>query len=175
MSAIMPARIKETPMARVHVITKPTPHQVEIKAGRHSIAGDEPHGMGGGDAGPAPYDLILGGLGACTAITLRMYAARKGWPLEEVTVDLSHSLEEKRSQISRRLHLKGDLDAEQRARLADIAERTPVTLTLRDGANIETTLAPAEESPAHLSERLDEALEESFPASDPPAVSPGTD
>lgn len=162
-------------MARVHVITRPTPHQVEIKAGTHTLTGDEPADNGGGDTGPAPYDLLLGALGACTAITLRMYAARKGWPLDEVTVDLFHRHEEKRSTIRRRLHLKGDLDDEQRARLADIAERTPVTLTLKGGADISTTLAPRGETPAHLSDRLDEALEESFPASDPPAVSRGTD
>lgn len=162
-------------MARVHVIQKSAPYGVEIKAGKHTLTSDEPTAMGGGDTAPAPYDLLLASLGACTAITLRMYAERKGWPLESVTIDLFHRVEDKRSKIQRKLHLTGDLDDEQRARLADIAERTPVTLTLKGGADIETKLAPAGETPAHLSERLDEALEESFPASDPPAVSPGTD
>ncbi|MBI1179169.1 MAG: OsmC family peroxiredoxin [Alphaproteobacteria bacterium] len=159
-------------MARVHVIQQEHPYAVDIRAGRHRLTGDEPTAIGGGGTGPAPYDLILAGLGACTAATLRMYAERKGWPLTGLAVDLSHRMEGGRSRIHRRLHLQGDLDEGQRARLADIAERTPVTLTLKQGADIDTELASGEETRAHLSERLDEALEETFPASDPPAVSP---
>lgn len=162
-------------MARVQVTQKSAPFQVEVKAGKYSLTVDEPPSLGGGGTGPAPYDLLLGALGACTAITLRMYAERKGWALEGVTIGLVHSREDKRSKIERRLHLFGALDDEQRARLADIAERTPVTLTLKDGADIDTILAPAEETPAVLDDRLDEALDESFPASDPPAVSPRID
>jgi putative redox protein len=162
-------------MARVHVTQKSAPYQVEVKAGKFGLVADEPPALGGGGTGPAPYDLVLGGLGACTAITLRMYAERKGWALEGVSVVLAHRKEEKRSKIERRLHLFGALDDDQRARLADIAERTPVTLTLKEGADIATILAPAEEPPAVLNERLDEALDESFPASDPPAVSPRID
>lgn len=162
-------------MARVQVVTRPTPHQVEIRARTHRFASDEPASNGGGDTAPAPYDLILGGLGACTAMTLRMYAERKGWKLDQVIVDLAHRKEDKRSKIERRLHLYGELDEAQRARLADIAERTPVTLTLKEGADIDTILTPAEEPPAVLNDRLEEALRESFPASDPPAVSPRID
>jgi putative redox protein len=162
-------------MARVHVIQKGKPYAVDIRAGAHRLNGDEPPAMGGGGTGPAPYDLVLAGLGACTAITLRMYADRKGWPLGNVAVDLAHRREDGRSTIQRTLHLEGDLDADQRARLADIAERTPVTLTLKEGADIATSLASEEETREHLSARLDEALDESFPASDPPAVTPATD
>ena len=114
-----------------------------VLAGRHSLTADEPAALGGQDAGPAPYDLLLASLGACTAITLRMYAKRKGWPLSEVEVDLKHYKDADRSKIERVLHLTGDLDDEQRARLADIAERTPVTLTLKAGADIATRLAEA--------------------------------
>lgn len=112
-----------------------------VVSGRHSLLADEPAALGGQDAGPAPYDLLLASLGACTAITLRMYAARKGWPLAEATVDLKHYKDGDRSKITRVLHLTGDLDAGQRARLADIAERTPVTLTLKAGLDVATTLA----------------------------------
>ena len=142
-------------MARVLVTQQSAPFQVEVKAGKYSLTADEPPALGGGGTGPAPYDLLMGSLGACTAITLRMYAQRKGWSLDGVTIDLTHRREDKRSKIKRRLQLFGELDEEQRGRLADIAERTPVTLTLKDGADIDTVLAPAEEPPAVLDERLD--------------------
>lgn len=114
-----------------------------VVTGRHSLVVDEPPALGGQDAGPAPYDVLLASLGACTAITLRMYATRKGWPPTAAEVGLKHYKDGDRSKIERVLHLTGDLDDTQRARLADIAERTPVTLTLKAGADIATTLAPA--------------------------------
>lgn len=114
-----------------------------VVTGRHSLLLDEPPALGGQDAGPAPYDVLLASLGACTAITLRMYAGRKGWPLTAAEVDLKHYKDGERSKIERVLHLTGDLDDAQRARLADIAERTPVTLTLKAGADIATRLAEA--------------------------------
>ena len=113
----------------------------QVAVGRHSLTIDEPPALGGQDAGPAPYDVLLASLGACTAITLRMYAERKAWPLTAVEVDLRHYKEGDRSKIERVLHLTGDLDDTQRGRLADIAERTPVTLTLKGGADIATRLA----------------------------------
>ena len=112
-----------------------------VVTGRHSLVVDEPAALGGADAGPAPYDVLLASLGACTAITLRMYAERKTWPLTGVEVELKHDRDGDRSKIERVLHLVGDLDADQRACLADIAERTPVTLTLKGGADITTRLA----------------------------------
>jgi putative redox protein len=114
-----------------------------VVAGRHSMVVDEPSSLGGQDAGPAPYDVLLASLGACTAITLRMYAERKGWPLMAVEVDLKHFKDGDRSHIDRVLRLTGSLDDAQCARLADIAERTPVTLTLKGGADIVTRLAEA--------------------------------
>lgn len=111
-----------------------------VVTGRHGLVVDEPPALGGQDAGPAPYDVLLASLGGCTAITLRMYAERKGWPLTAVEVDLKHYKDGDRSHIDRVLRLTGDLDEAQRARLADIAERTPVTLTLKGGADIVTSL-----------------------------------
>jgi putative redox protein len=112
-----------------------------VTTGRHSLVSDEPASLGGADAGPAPFPLLLASLGSCTAITLRMYAERKGWPLEAVDVDLHYAAEGENRSITRVLTLTGDLDEEQRARLADIAERTPVTLALKAGVAIATSLA----------------------------------
>lgn len=127
-------------MAHAHVESSGPAWATAITTGSHSFTSDEPPALGGADAGPAPYDLLLASLGSCTAITLRMYAARKEWPLEEVVIDLSHHQEDGRSKITRKLWLEGDLDETQRARLADIAERTPVTLTLKNAADITTEL-----------------------------------
>src|SRR5215471_8170687 len=113
-------------------------YAVSIDANGHKIAADEPQSNGGANSGPAPYDLLLAGLGACTSITLRMYADRKGWDLQSLEVDLTYSREGEKERIHRRLHLVGDLNDEQRARFADIAERTPVTLTLKKGLPITT-------------------------------------
>lgn len=115
----------------------------QVVMGQESLIVDEPAALGGQGAGPAPYDVLLASLGACTAITLRMYAERKGWPLTGVEVDLKHYKDGDRSKIERVLQLIGTLEDEQRARLADIAERTPVTLTLKGGADITTSLAGA--------------------------------
>lgn len=122
-------------------------YRTEIDVGGHAIVADEPPALGGGGIGPAPYDLILAGLGACTAITLRMYADRKDWPLESLDVALRIVGGKEESRIERVLTMAG-LDEAQQARLADIAERTPVTLTLKGGIPIRTTVAPAGITPA---------------------------
>ena len=116
------------------------PYRTDIKTGHHDLIADEPVSGGGGDAGPSPFNFLLAGLGACTAITLRMYAERKSWPLENVAVDLEYYRDDKAFRIERALRIDGPLDAEQRARLADIAERTPVTLALKAGNTINTKL-----------------------------------
>ncbi|MBO9687058.1 MAG: OsmC family protein [Mitsuaria chitosanitabida] len=113
--------------------------RTEIELGPHRLVADEPEVLGGAHAGPAPYDLLLASLGACTAITLRMYADRKGWPLQALEVDLQWRQEDDGPRVLRTLRVVG-LDDAQRERLADIAERTPVTLTLLSGVAIDTYL-----------------------------------
>jgi putative redox protein len=117
-----------------------TNYATSLLAGRHALTSDEGTGLGGKDLGPAPHELLCAALGACTAITLRMYAERKQWQLSAVHVDVLLRVHEKERTITRRLRLEGDLDEAQRVRLADIAERTPVTLTLKQGVAITTIL-----------------------------------
>jgi len=114
----------------------------EIKAGNHTFFADEPIKDGGSDAGPDPYSLLLSSLGACTSMTLQLYARHKGWPLEKVEVSLRnesiHALdcdtcatkEGKITRIKRYISLSGPLTEEQRNRLLEIAERCPVHRTL---------------------------------------------
>jgi len=105
-------------------------YQQEVIAGQHRLLADEPAEMGGNDAGPAPFDYIMAGLGACTSMTLRMYAERKELPLRNVSVELSHHKVEvdgvKRDCIERRITLEGELSPEQRQRLLEIANKCPV-------------------------------------------------
>ena len=124
----------------------------EIDAGAHTFYADEPADAGGDDAGPTPYDLLLASVGACTSMTLLMYARRKAWPLEDVEVRLSHHRDYARDcadcettpvqidQIERRITLKGDLDQSQRERLLEIAEKCPVHRTLTGTIKVTDTL-----------------------------------
>ena len=118
----------------------------EIVAGKHHLLADEPESAGGNDLGPSPYQLLNSALGACTAMTLKMYADRKKWPLEKATIHLSHNKEysedsanpeEKSSKIEvfeRELELEGDLTEDQRKRLLKIANKCPVHRTLTDSS-----------------------------------------
>jgi putative redox protein len=115
-------------------------YTVSLVAGHHSLCADEGVAAGGKDLGPAPHELLCAALGACTAITLRMYAQRKEWSLHAVHVAVALQLQGTDRLITRHLRLVGELDETQRRRLADIAERTPVTLTLKQGAKITTIL-----------------------------------
>src|SRR4029077_5747672 len=118
-----------------------TNYAVAITAGHHQLNADEGPALGGKDSGPGPFDILCSALGACTAITLRMYAERKALPLRGVQVDVRFSRAGKEGAIARVLGFDGELSQEQRARLADIAEPTPVMLTLKNGIAITTTLA----------------------------------
>ena len=117
-----------------------TRYATTIVTGRHGLTADEPETLGGADAGPAPFDLLLSALGACTAMTLKMYAEHKEWPLEALEVRLHYHGGETPPRIERVLVPTGPLDEAQRARLADVAERTPVTLAIKGGVPIQTSL-----------------------------------
>jgi putative redox protein len=131
-----------------------TPYGQHLLDGRHALAADEPRTAGGQDTGPGPYELLLMALGACTAMTLRMYATRKQLPLERVLVRLKHgkvhaedcvNCEQKAAMvdhIDRQIELLGPLDAAQRQRLTEIAEMCPVHRTLQAKTDIRTVLVP---------------------------------
>lgn len=128
------------------------PYQNDVRVGPHHFLADEPEHVGGADTGPDPYALVATGLGACTSITLRMYANRKGWPLKRVTVGVDH---EKRHDedcvdcgpndridvFTRSIQFEGDLEEEKIQRLLEIADHCPVHRTLEHGAKVTTVLA----------------------------------
>jgi len=127
-------------MAHVTVISE-FKFATQVVSGHHRLTADEPVAMGGSDTGPSPYELLLASLGACTSITLRMYAGRKEWELGKITVGLRYTRDEQKGErIDRRLSFSKPLSAEQKARLAEIAAKTPVTKTLLHGLKIETTV-----------------------------------
>jgi len=128
-------------MAHAKASIGTTNYAVAITAGHHEISADEGPEFGGRGVGATPPELLCAALCACTAITLRMYAERKSWPLRAAHVDAHLRVAEKKGAISRVLRFEGELDDAQRARLADIAERTPVTLLLKQGVSIMTSVA----------------------------------
>jgi len=119
------------------------PYRVNIVAAGHSVTADEPPSNGGQGVGPSPFDLVLAGLAACTEITLRMYAERKGWTGFVVSTQLSHRMNGAAHVIDRKVEVSGPPDAAGLERLRDIVERTPVTLALKGGFTISTVLGEA--------------------------------
>jgi putative redox protein len=116
--------------------------QATASAGAHTQAFDEPVSGGGGDTGPTPTQTVLSALGACTAMTLRMYAERKQWPLRAVSVDLAYRQRDKEGTvIERQVTLEGDLDDAQRERLLQVANACPVHRLLTGKVEVPTTLA----------------------------------
>jgi putative redox protein len=112
-----------------------------VRIGPHTLAADESVTEGGDDAGPAPHEWLLAGLGACTAMTLEMYARRKDWPLESVEVKVDGKHEEGAFVMTRAIVVKGNLTDEQRARLLEIANKCPVHKTLTGTIRIDSTIA----------------------------------
>lgn len=127
--------------------------QQDIQSGpRHHAVADEPISYGGTDRGMSPYGFVAAGLGACTSMTIRMYARRKAWPLTGIKVDVCHDKVHaqdaglagngKVDQFRRKIRLQGSLDASQRAKLLEIADKCPVHRTLEGSSQISTELLP---------------------------------
>jgi putative redox protein len=115
-------------------------YRVDVRVGTHELVADEPVAAGGGDLGSTPFGLLLSSLAACTATTLRMYADRHGWVLASINVDVRYdAADDGRRTITRTITVPVDLTPEQRQHLADVAERTPVTVAIRAGTPITTT------------------------------------
>ncbi|SIQ15213.1 OsmC family protein [Solilutibacter tolerans] len=127
MKTVAHARITSTDTHYVH----------DIHAGRYDLKTDEPVALGGQGQGPAPFDLYLASLSACTAITLRMYAERKGWDLGEFRAELKAEMDDDgHLHVNRILHASGPLDEAQWQRLLEVVANTPVTKVMREGAAI---------------------------------------
>ena len=123
-------------------------YRQSVRCGRHEMLVDERPARGGADAGPMPFEYLLAGLGACTSITLRMYAERKGWNIGAVAVSLAlRQGKEGTRSIERRVTLSAALSAEQQEKLSEVCEKTPVTLAVKSGLAVRTTLSAEGSAP----------------------------
>lgn len=131
--------------ASIHARLDGNPYQVALSDGTHDWLADEPASLGGADSGPTPHHLLLSALGACTAITVTMYARRKGWPLAGIHVDVQivdeHLAPPTTLQLSRDIRLDGELSPEQRARLLEVANACPLHKLLSGEIRISSQLA----------------------------------
>lgn len=128
---------EERILARVKIVSTEARYAHRISSRQHSLIADEPRALGGQDQGMAPFDLYLASLAACTAVTLRMYAEKKGWELGEFSADLSSTRDESgKLNVHRRLRASASLTDSQWARLLEVVAKTPVTLVMREGAII---------------------------------------
>ncbi|WP_256774222.1 MULTISPECIES: OsmC family protein [unclassified Stenotrophomonas] len=124
-------------MAQVQIVSDGSNYRHRIHSGAHELIADEPTTLGGQGAGMAPFDLYLAALSACTAITLRMYAEKKGWALGEFRAELSSARDAAGKLVVHRiLHASATLSDAQWQRLLEVVEKTPVTLVMREGASI---------------------------------------
>lgn len=131
--------------ASVTATSTATPWRVELNDGVHPWHADEPASVGGGDTAPNPMQLLCGALAACTAITVQMYAQRKQWPLDGIEVTVTKNPrgapQDGATELDRQVRLRGNLDAEQRQRLLDIANKCPTHKLLTGAIRIDTQLA----------------------------------
>lgn len=130
-------------MREVRVETAGGKFGQKVRIGPHEIPADESREAGGDDTGPEPHELLLAALGACSSMTVKLYADRKGWPLRSVEVRLTGQGAEAGYRIERSLRLEGDLTDEQKARIIEIAGKCPVARTLKGTIAIDTRLAGA--------------------------------
>jgi putative redox protein len=124
----------------LHATLGHTGYQTSMTTRTHTVVADEPTDVGGTDTAPTPVELLLGSLAACTAITLRMYAQRKGWSLDGVDVQVDYTASPTPSFV-KHIAMRGELDDAQKARLLDIADRCPVARLLTSGAAMQSRLA----------------------------------
>lgn len=115
-------------------------YQQQVEASGFSFLADEPHELGGDNTGPKPTDYLLAGLGSCKAITVKMYAERKGWDLQDVVVELEQITVDRQPQIIVKLQFEGDLSSEQLERLIAIADKCPVHKLLASEVMVLTKL-----------------------------------
>ncbi|GAB3981926.1 OsmC family protein [Spirosoma terrae] len=129
-------------MATISARIERSPYETHLSTDSQVIVADEPLDAGGQDRGMRPGELLAGSLASCTVITLRMYADRKGWPLDSAVahVDYTHSPDRKHSHFTLKLILNGDLTTEQRSRLLEIADRCPIHKVLENPSSFNTTL-----------------------------------